>query len=353
MQPFNHDYLLIGQGLAGTLLAHFLEKAGKSVFVIGQQNEHAASSVAAGIINPITGRRYVKSWQVDRLIPFARDTYRELEQQFHISIYHQRNILRALFNAKEENDWLARSGEEDYGSYMLDRADLDGYAGKIERAFGYGEVQYSAQVDIGLLVQAFRSYLENKGAHREEPFDHAQLKVREQGVAYKGIKAGAIVFCEGRWAKENPFFNYLPFHGDKGEVLIVRIPDAAFEKILKQQIFIVPLQNGLYWIGSNYVKNPEDDEPTEAGAEYLRSQLERILKTPFEAVEHRAAIRPTVKDRRPFLGRHPEFPELALFNGLGTKGASLGPYWAKHMADHLVNNVTLEKAVDIKRFVKK
>lgn len=346
-------YLLIGQGLAGTLLAHFLEKAGKSVFVIGRQDEGAASRVAAGLINPITGRRFVKSWRVDSLIPFARNTYRELEQKLGISLYYERNILRALAGPGEENAWLARSGEPGYQHYILDRAEPGAYAGKIKQAYSYGEVRHSAQVDVGLLVEAYRQYLEQKGAYREETFDYTQLEMVKGGVVYPGIKAETAVFCEGPWARANPFFNYLPFQGDKGEVLIARIPGAGFEKILKQEVFIVPLENGLYWVGSNYVKGPEDGRPTEAGASYLRSHLEQVLKIPFEVVAHRAAIRPTVRGRRPFLGRHPEFPQLALFNGLGTKGASLGPYWASHIADHLVKNVTLDGEVDIQRFVKK
>lgn len=343
------DFLIAGQGLAGTLLAHFLEKAGQHVFVVGRQNERSSTSVAAGIINPITGRRFVKSWLMDSLIPFARQTYRELEQQLGITIFHERNILRALFNAREANDWLARSGEPGYEAYILGRAEMGSYSSKIELAYSYGEVQHSAQVDIGRLAEAYRRYLSGKGIYREAAFDYGQMEIGEERVKYQDIEARSVVFCEGRWAKENPFFNYLPFHGDKGEALIVRIADARFVKILKQQVFIVPLQDGSCWVGSNYVKEPENDSPTEAGLDYLRTHLERVLKTPYEVVEHRAAIRPTVRGRRPFLGRRPEFPQLAIFNGLGTKGASLGPFWAKHMADFLTKNVTLDESVDIGR----
>jgi glycine/D-amino acid oxidase-like deaminating enzyme len=344
------NYLLIGQGLAGSLLAHFLEQAGQRVFVIGQQNERAASSVAAGLINPITGRRFVKSWQVDCLIPFARTAYRALEQELGIPIFHERNILRALGSPQEENDWLARSADPAFEAYILGQADLSRYAGRIHPVFGYGEVRHSAQVEIGALVAAYRQYLEGKDAYREEAFDYQQLQLGAEGVVYQDITADTLVFCEGRWAKGNPFFSYLPFHGDKGEVLIVRIPEAGFEKILKQGIFIVPLSDGRYWVGSNYVKSPADDAPTAAGESFLRSALEDILQLPFEVLEHRAAIRPTVKDRRPFLGRHPQYSRLAIFNGLGTKGASLGPYWAHHLAAHLTAGAALDAAVDIGRF---
>lgn len=344
------DFLIIGQGLAGTLLAYFLERAGKSVHVVDRYDERSATQVAAGIINPITGRRYVKSWRVDELIPFARDTYRELEARLGISIYHERNILRALFNNREENDWLARTGEDGYKKYMLDAPGLEEYAEKTVPAYSYGEVQHSAQVDVGKLANACRTYLRQQGAITEAPFGYDKLEMPGGGVRYGEIEARTAVFCEGHRACENPFFNYLPFDGAKGEVLIVRIPQANFEKILRHRVFIVPLKDGLYWVGATYGWKYEDDAPTDEGRQYLESRLGDFLKAPFEVVEHRAAIRPAVKGRRPFLGRHPEFPQLAIFNGLGTKGASLGPYWARHMADFLANNVILEEAVDIKRF---
>lgn len=344
------DFLIIGQGLAGTLLAHFLEQAGRKVHVADEYDERSATQVAAGIINPITGRRYVKSWRVDELIPFARETYRALELKLNISIYHERNILRALFNSREENDWLARTGEEGYSEYMLDAARPGEYAEQTVPAYSYGEVRHSAQVDVGALADAYREYLQEKKAITEERFEYEKLEMSGKGVRYGDFEAETAVFCEGHWAGQNPFFNYLPFGGAKGEVLIVRIPGAGFEKILKHRVFIVPLKDGLYWVGSTYSWKYEDDSPTAEGRRYLEERLKDILKAPFEVVGHRAAIRPTVKDRRPFLGRHPEFPRLALFNGLGTKGASLGPFWAKHMADFLTENVKLEEEVDIRRF---
>jgi glycine/D-amino acid oxidase-like deaminating enzyme len=50
------------------------------------------------------------------------------------------------------------------------------------------------------------------------------------------------------------------------------------------------------------------------------------------------------------LGQHPLYHRVFIFNGLGTKGASLGPFWAHHMADFLINHTPLDPAVDIKRF---
>lgn len=351
LTPMSHfDYLLVGQGLAGTLLAHFLIRQGRRVGLIDEARPDAASRVAAGIINPITGRRYVKSWRVDDLIPCAEETYRALETELGISIYHPRRILRTLFNKGEENDWLARSGEPGYEPYIVDMPELGAYAEHTVPAYSYGEVRGGAQVDIGALVAAYRDKLKGEGRLLGEAFDHDALEFLPEGVRYRDWEARRLVFCEGHRAVDNLFFNYLPFGGAKGEVLLVRLPEAGFDKILKHRVFIVPLDNGLYWIGATYDWKFEDSRPTEAGRSYLRERLEDVLRTPFEIVEHRAAVRPTVKDRRPFLGRHPKFSSLYLFNGLGTKGASLGPFWARHLSYHLLEGTPLDPAVDIRRF---
>lgn len=345
------DYLIIGQGVAGTLLAHFLQSLGCSVHIIDEYSEQAASQVAAGIINPITGRRYVKSWRVDELIPFARQTYHTLEQELGVRIFHERNIIRTLFNSREENDWLARTAQPGYESYLLDEASLHNYASRTLLAYGYGEVTHSGQTDLPTLTRAFREKLQREDAVTAVKLAYDQLAIKADGVKYGAIHAKRMVCCEGAWGAKNPFFSYLPFGGAKGEVLIVRIPGADFEKIMKHRIFIVPLaEKDHYWIGSTYGWKYADAAPTEEGRLYLEQRLRDLLQAPFEVVDHRAAIRPTVKDRRPFLGQHPDLPALHIFNGLGTKGASLGPYWAHHMAAYLEEGATLDPEVDIQRF---
>jgi len=345
------DYLIVGQGVAGTLLAYFLQQAGKQIQLVDQYSEQAASQVAAGIINPITGRRYVKSWKADELLPFAKQTYRALEDMLGLTIFRQRNIIRTLFNHREENDWLARTADPAYQPYMLEQAVLDNYATSTLLAFGYGEVTHSGQADLQGLTHAFREKLRQENALTEAVMAYEELAINAQYVRWRDIEARGVVFCEGAAGSSNPYFSYLPFGGAKGEVLIVRIPKVKFEKILKHRVFIVPMPApDHYWIGSTYDWKYEDARPTERGRQYLEQRLRDMLQTPFEIVEHRAAIRPTVKDRRPFLGQHPDFEPLYIFNGLGTKGASLGPYWACHMANYLAARHPLDPEVDIARF---
>lgn len=325
-------------------------KEGKQVLVVDNKHEEASSNVAAGIINPITGRRFVKSWMIEQLLPAARETFRALEAELNITFFQERNIIRTLFNSREENDWLARSGEEGYTPFMADDVILGNYEGKMEPAFSYGEIRQAAKTDIPLLIKSYRQFLLSKDLLFEAKLDYNAIEIGAEQCIYDTIKARHIIFCEGHQAIHNPYFNYLPFNLAKGEVLIVRIPEGKFEKQLKHRMFICPIKDDLYWVGSNYDWDFEDAKPTEEGKAFLLDRLNDILKVPFEVVTHLGAIRPTVKDRRPFLGVHPMYPRLHIFNGLGTKGASLGPYWAQHFCDFLLNDVPLNADVDINRF---
>ncbi len=344
------DYLIVGQGLAGTLLAHFLLEAKQKVMVINHQNPAAASQVAAGIINPITGRRYLKSWRIDDLIPFAETTYRQLEQQLGVEFFYPRRIIRAMFTAGEENDWLSRTAQPGYEDYIAAQLEMGPFREYISPARAFGEILQGAQVSLPKLIEHYRKFLLDQNCFREMQLDYSQLKMQKDGVQYQDVKAKKVVFCDGINAKQNPFFNYLPFQGAKGEVLIIKVSDTQFEKILKHKLFIVPLGEGLYWIGATYDNHFQEPGPTEAGKERLLNKLREMLKVPFEVVKHLAAVRPTVRDRRPFLGQHPVFDQLFLFNGLGTKGASLGPFWANEMMRFLTQGTPLDEAVDIRRF---
>lgn len=344
------DYLIVGQGLAGTLLAHFLLKIGKAIHIIDNDYERAASKVAAGIVNPVTGRRYVKSWKIDELLPFVQQTYQELETELGVKLFHSIPIIRTLFNRREENDWLNRSGETGYEKYLLDGYDLEAYAMHTVPAFSYGETAHTARVDLKTLVTACKKKWTATGFLSKEQLDYDCLEFREAYIEYKHFSAKRVIFCEGHQGKTNPFFSYLPFGGAKGEALIVRIKAADFGKIIKHRVFIVPMGQDLYWVGSTSDWHFEHDLPTAKGKQFLEERLKDFLKVPFEIVEHKAAVRPTVKDRRPFLGQHPEFSNLIIFNGLGTKGASLGPYFAQQLVGFLEQKNALDREVDIKRF---
>lgn len=346
------DYIIVGQGLAGTMLAHNLMSKGQKVVIIDNNTEGASSKIAAGVINPITGRRIVKSWRIDKMLPFAFDTYQSLENQYDINIFNDYTILRTFKNAADENEWLLRSQWDEYKHFCASKADPSVFETKINPFFGYGEIQKAAQIDVPFLIEFFQKKWLSEGILVHDSMDYNALILNECLIEYKNFGASKIIFCEGARGVQNAFFDWLPFNIDKGELLIVKIPNAGFNKIFKNNISIVPLkEKDHYWVGATNEWNSPNDLPSEAKKQLIIKELQEILTIPFEVIDHKAAFRPTVKDRRPFIGFHPVFPQLLIFNGFGTKGASLIPFWANHLVEVLLKDVTMDSEVSIKRFL--
>ena len=350
-------FLIVGQGLAGTLTGYRLERAGHTVHYTDAPEQTAASAVAAGIINPITGRRFVKSWRIDELIPTAKALYAELEGALGKKFWYEQPLIRTLYHRGDLNDWQARSADEGYAPYMEDQPDAGRIPDLTAPVFAYAGVRHAARVDVAGLVRAFRAVLVREGRFRAEGFDHKNITtlLGADAGAEKGFRQryDHIICCEGWRARFNPYFSYLPHGGNKGEVLIVRTKAPVLNRMFKHRVFLVPLADGTYWVGATSENRFPDDSPTPANGRFLQDRLAEVLTgTDYEVIGHRAAVRPTVKDRRLFIGHHPEIPGLWILNGLGTKGASLAPLGAKWLVEAILEGKDIPAEVDIQRFQK-
>lgn len=346
-----YDYIIVGQGIAGTLVAHFLLQEGKRILVIDHQHQQASSMVAAGLINPITGRNFVKSWRIDELIPFALQTYQALEKLLNIKIVETKNVAMLFNSVKTENDWVVRSSNPDVVNYVAEDFNLDFYKTFLEEVQNGVEFKQAGRVHLKELVLAYQNVLEKQGSYLIEQFDYQELTIKEDHVHYKGNLAQRIIFAEGFQATLNPFFNYLPFAPAKGDILLAKIPNyPAKEKLVKHGVFIIHLKDDLYWIGSTYNRDYKTIDPLPKARKSLEERLKRILKLPFEVVEHITAIRPTVRDRRPFIGQHPHLKPLYLFNGMGAKGSYLSPLFASEFVAYLNGSKNLDPEVNIERY---
>lgn len=351
--------LLIGQGLAGTLAGFRLERAGHEVHYLDAPDQTAASDVAAGIVNPITGRRFVKSWRIDELLPEAKELYATLEETLGLRIWYNQPLIRTLYNRGDLNDWQVRSADAGYAAYMDDAPATGRIPELTDPAFAYAGVRHAARVDVSALVMAYRQKLVQEGKFTALTYDYAQLP------ALLGANAGAkaaiksslsgpydhIICCEGWRARHNPWFSYLPHGGNKGEVLIVKTTAPLLDRMFKHRVFLVPLADDTYWVGATSENQFSDDSPTPGNRSFLADRLAEVLTgSDYEIIGHRAAVRPTVKDRRMIIGEHPEVKGLWIFNGLGTKGASLAPLGSKWLMDCLLEGVALPEEVDLQRF---
>jgi len=342
------DYLVIGQGIAGTLLSLSLLKAGKTVMVIDEVNERSASRIAGGIINPVTGKRLVRSWMTEQLLPFAWNTYREIEQELNTPLVQQCNILDFHFTEELRNIFNQKLTEEK--EYLQTVTDEQQWSAYFRYNYGIGEIAPCLLVDIRAMTDGWRKYLIGKGALREGRFDWADCKVKADEVVYKDIRAKKIIFCEGAGGEYNPYFKMLPWSKDKGEALIVSIPGLPRNYIFKQGISIAPWGDNLWWIGATHDWKYTDLNPTPAFRKRIEEQLDYWLKLPYTIVDHIAAQRPANMERKPFVGLHPVQSVVGILNGMGGKGVSLAPWFADELARHLVNGAPIAPGADVRRF---
>ena len=345
------DYIIVGQGIAGTLLAWFLEKTGQSFMIIDNDHADSSTKIAAGIINPITGRRFVKSWMIEDLLPFAKKTYQEMEAVADLPFFKEMDIIRYFQSNVEGNNWVTKTSYEEYEQYLSSKKLEQDLSTIINNSGGYGIVN-GAKVDVGLLIKHFQKYHQSKEQLITATFDYAALEVGATSVTYQSIEAKKIIFCEGYAACRNPWFQNLPYESAKGEVFLLKIPNFQTPYIIKKNQFLVPLGEDLFWFGSNYEWEDLTNTPTPSGKVYLKERLANMLKIDFEIVDHLAAVRPVLKDRRPALGLHPDHASIAVLNGMGTKGTSIAPYWAEHLVQFLLGEGAVAGEVDVQRFFK-
>jgi glycine/D-amino acid oxidase-like deaminating enzyme len=340
------DHLIVGQGICGTFLSWYLQKANKSFLIIDDERPNTASRAAAGIINPVTGRRIVKTWMIDDVMPFAQNAYDELGLELNVKAIEQKNIvdffptpqMRVAFHQRYAND----------PQYLSISADQTKWKAYFNDDFGFGEINPCWLVNISDTLSSYRSRLHHR--LREEIFDIDLLTFDNEYVSYKDITAQSIIFCDGSAGASNPYFRLLPFAPNKGEVLWIECKSLPDTHIFKSGMNVVPWKDDIFWVGSSYEWQFQNDLPSESFREKTIANLQRWLKVPFKVIDHKASIRPATIERRPFCGFHPIYKNLGIFNGMGTKGCSLSPFFANQFVEYIVHGTAIQPDVDIVRF---
>jgi len=347
------DFIIVGQGLAGTLLAHELFRQNKSFVVFNDPDQIKSSEVAAGLINPIVFRRMTKSWLVDDAFPQMETTYRKLEELLHEQLYFPCRMLKIL--SEDGLDfWKRKAFANQLNAYLDAEPNLNFKNTGIFNTFSFGCVNKSGRLDIQKLIFAFYEFLSQQNWIRNEKLDYQKLVLLPDSATYDNITARKIIFCEGSAASQNPFFKNLKFKHSKGEVLELKIPELNQDKIMNGEVFVMPIGNLRYKVGATYSWDELNWETTESARMELLDKLKNISSTRFEVINQKAGIRPTMHDRKPVIGLLPDNPQIGIFNGLGSKGVLLGPYFAKQFVNFLIGDSTyLHPEADIKRYFKR
>ena len=342
------DYIIIGLGLSGIAFVEELIKSDKS-FVVFENASQVSSVVAGGVYNPVILKRFTPVWngheQLEKALPF----YQQLEEKLEVTLDYRFPTKKVFTSVGDENNWYIASDKPMLSHYMNPKISKEKIKGVIGN-FGFGELTGTGRIDTPLLVTSYKEYIRSLGSLINEAFDYSKVKIEEGKVKYEDITAKRVVFCEGFGLKKNPFFNYLPLNGTKGETLTIHAPELQIDFLLKGSVFVMPLGGDNYKVGATFNWTDKTSIPTEEGRKELEDKLQKLISVPYKIVEQSAGIRPTVKDRRPLVGTHPKHSQLAILNGLGTRGVMVAPTVAENLFNHLEKGEELDSEIDIKRF---
>jgi glycine/D-amino acid oxidase-like deaminating enzyme len=343
------DFLIIGQGLAGSLLGWELIQRGYKVVIVdnGQEN---ASQVAAGLINPVTGMRFVKSADVDTLLPTAKHCYSQLSGFFQQEFYSEKPMLRLFRSDQELKNCIKRLNSPDYQAYLGEITSSDQTIGNLATPFGFLEQKQTGYLLTRPLLSCLKEFFIARDCYRLANFDYRDVQLN-LSLRWQDISPKQIIFCEGYKATQNPWFSWLPFQPVKGEILTLEHQSELPDKILNYGNWLVPLNNHLIRIGATFDREHLDTQATEQGKNDLFKLLSQVSPhlTQATLINHQANIRPCTQDRLPFIGPHPQHKQLAIFNGFGAKGSLQIPWYSQHFADLLLNGTPLPNSCNIQR----
>ncbi len=342
------DYIIVGSGLSGIAFAETLLQH-KKQFILFENHSQNSTQIAGGLYNPVILKRFSQVWNANHQLEIAHKFYESIEQKLNTQFDFKIPIYRKFFSVEEQNNWFAASDKPNLAPFLSTKIIHKKYNG-IDSPYGYGEVLETGYVDTMSLLNQYHQYLKKNNWLVESSFEYNALKIFETHIAYKNIEAKNIVFAEGFGMHSNPYFNYLPLDGTKGELFIIKADDLNLDVIINTSIFILPLGNNRYKVGATYNWDDKTNTPTEEGKKELIDRIKEILNCDFEIIEHLAGVRPTVKDRRPLLGTNQTYKNLHILNGMGTRGVMLAPAMAIDLYDFIENGKPLDKAIDIKRY---
>lgn len=342
------DYILIGQGLAGSALALQLLKRQRSFVIIDAAAQNHTSRIAAGLFNPITGKKMTATWLGSTLFSYLESFYTEAEHATREHFFSPMPLYRPFLSVEEQNEWMGKSAEASYKPF-LEKIFLQHAIDGVHDSFGGLLLKQCGFLNTTTYVSAVKQLaLARHQVVIDAYVNLDEIEVTSTAVTCCGYEAKNLILCQG--VHSSRWFNWLPIRPLKGET--IRISASLPENIIiNRGVYVVPSSLPNEWrVGGTYNFQDHTPQPTQAGKAELEQKLIALLNVSFDVVSQEWGVRPTTPDRRPLLGRHPELQNVWVFNGFGTKGVSLSPYFSEVLVNAIENGNRINKEVDIERY---
>ncbi|MES2475216.1 MAG: FAD-dependent oxidoreductase [Verrucomicrobiota bacterium] len=321
------DWVIVGQGLAGTCLAWALWERG-APFRLIDRGHGGSSRVAAGMINPVTGKNFEPSWRIAEFLPEALAFYQRVEARIDRQVWHPLPVLRLAGSDKEWRKMKAKLDRPEVAPWVTGEAAAPvGWVGAIELRGG-------GRLDARPFMDGSRVFFESVGCYQlgEVSVDEIHPgEIRCEGAA--GLMTG----------------KYGPHRCAKGEILTVRAVGWDETHIrIGAGGWLVPQGGGIFKAGSTYEWDLLDERPTEQGRVRVEEIAARLGGGDFEIIDHEAGVRPILRRSQPLIGPFAEGGWM--MNALGSKGSLYAPGMAARLAAWLIDGTEPEAAVDFRHF---
>ncbi|MEW4487818.1 FAD-binding oxidoreductase [Thalassoglobus sp. JC818] len=345
------DAIIVGQGLAGTTLAWTLLDAGLDFVVLDRKTRTSASEVAAGLMTPITGRRFAfqPDWDVDWEV--ASTFYRSIEQRINAErLFHNVRMTR-LFRSDEEAGVFHSKAEG-----RLDES-IDckpaAHDPTLIRDFYGGFEMSGGKLNVSEYLTLSRDWLQNSGRLVSADLDlQAPLTIQQGRVEFPEFELSSrwIIYCTGFVSSPAEFLSSIQFNPAKGEVLDLELTSHNLPEVIHRGIWIASQREDSIRVGATYKWSDLSDVPTREGRQWLLDRLSEFFVPETRVVGHMAAVRPTMHDFQPVVGIHPHLPNVGVLNGLGSKGSLTAPRLAQALVAQMLHQTPVPGKVSLSRW---
>jgi glycine/D-amino acid oxidase-like deaminating enzyme len=211
---------------------------------------------------------------------------------------------------------------------------------------------HTGYLDTNAILDALHRWFREQEILIEAPLLYGDVIVEPKNIQWQGVQADRIIFCEGWRGQKNPWFDWLPFQPAKGEILTLSTDSTIPVQMINRGKWLLPINKETFKLGATYDRSELNETPTEDAEQELLDAMGDIFLTrpAVRVTDHMAGVRPGTKDKQPFVGLHPEHPQLGIFNGFGSKGSLLIPWHAEQFTCHLINGTPLPEQADIRRW---